>query len=574
MQPNFSISQVVGSQKSTPPNGLAAPNELKMEGSLFWETRNKDNDSQPDLDFEVKKEHFSRANSNLTDHSGLGQKKIVGAEFNLLMLRENVSGKRSTLKGETQETPSIMNKNVVRNVEFDMPEPSIEKEIKEEYSRRIDRSSMEQKFERKCKKLSENPEKYTSNFFSFHEMKAHPKKTGLRGKAQNRGLLNFGQAESEGNCFYTNLFLKSNKNFKKHEPKETPKKQKTHVNLSTLNIKKDTSINNCRITGSRRGSRKDLNDILPSVYSTQYPHTEPRKMALTGVQIPPLMFGKLQGDSLQAQILGTPRRPSGMTELRKPRTQLNRPLTPSIRFIRLDPGSFQTPESRRNLNLVLDSLQKLQAPPQQRFFPKSQTMADLQVLESSKRLADKPKKVQQKGSKLTTPKVKRKVIKKKSKGGTSKKKKGGCRCKKTHCTRLHCICFREKGFCDDSCSCTNCYNRPKFKDMISHIRELTEEINPLAFKSKIQVIETQSGQKIHNRGCSCTKNNCRKNYCECFKNGLPCSPLCKCENCKNDHVKLEAEEVKRIFKKCSRKKKKFVIEIGKKNPEVHNIQMS
>lgn len=156
---------------------------------------------------------------------------------------------------------------------------------------------------------------------------------------------------------------------------------------------------------------------------------------------------------------------------------------------------------------------------------------------------------------------------------TRKKNRKGCKCRKTNCTRLHCVCFQSKGYCTDACGCTNCFNRPEFSDTIKKIRDFTQDVNPLAFKSKIEVICLTSGQKIHNRGCSCTKNNCKKNYCECFKNGLACSPLCKCEGCLNEKVEMGVEDVKKVFKKCSRKKKKFQLFVNKRVPEIKQIQI-
>lgn len=165
-------------------------------------------------------------------------------------------------------------------------------------------------------------------------------------------------------------------------------------------------------------------------------------------------------------------------------------------------------------------------------------------------------------------------IKKKSGNSASKsKKKCGCKCKKTKCTRLHCVCFRERGFCGDECGCTGCLNREEFSETIKKIKDFTKEINPLAFQSKIQMIGLENGQRIHNRGCSCQKNQCQKNYCECHKNGLSCSPLCKCEDCKNEKVDIEINKVKEIFKKCSRKKKKFVIFLNKEKPTIKKIQI-
>lgn len=187
--------------------------------------------------------------------------------------------------------------------------------------------------------------------------------------------------------------------------------------------------------------------------------------------------------------------------------------------------------------------------------------------------AEKKKSAKKKKTHSRPKNVIKKMLSKIKKSGGKEAKKCGCRCKKTNCTRLHCICFRERGYCGDHCSCTNCFNREEYSDTIKKIRDFTKEINPLAFQSKIDSISFENGQKIHNRGCSCSKNQCQKNYCECFKNGLACSPLCKCENCKNDKVSIEVGKVKEIFKKCSRKKKKFVIFLNKEKPTIKKIQI-
>ena len=48
-----------------------------------------------------------------------------------------------------------------------------------------------------------------------------------------------------------------------------------------------------------------------------------------------------------------------------------------------------------------------------------------------------------------------------------------------------------------------------------------------------------SGTKFftnHNYGykCSCSKTQCNRKYCECFKNGQKCSSLCRCISCENN----------------------------------------
>lgn len=33
--------------------------------------------------------------------------------------------------------------------------------------------------------------------------------------------------------------------------------------------------------------------------------------------------------------------------------------------------------------------------------------------------------------------------------------------------------------------------------------------------------------------CTCSKTNCNKKYCECYKKGINCNSECRCINCKN-----------------------------------------
>ena len=99
-----------------------------------------------------------------------------------------------------------------------------------------------------------------------------------------------------------------------------------------------------------------------------------------------------------------------------------------------------------------------------------------------------------------------------------KKDKPCCSCTKTKCIKKYCECFANNKYCVD-CLCQNCMNK------------LTE-INPIQnsnSNNSIIEFENEKNKVI----CTCTKSNCCKKYCECFKIGKKCSSKCRCLNCMN-----------------------------------------
>ena len=36
--------------------------------------------------------------------------------------------------------------------------------------------------------------------------------------------------------------------------------------------------------------------------------------------------------------------------------------------------------------------------------------------------------------------------------------------------------------------------------------------------------------------CTCSKSGCKLKYCECYKNGLECTDLCRCTRCENTKI--------------------------------------
>ena len=113
-----------------------------------------------------------------------------------------------------------------------------------------------------------------------------------------------------------------------------------------------------------------------------------------------------------------------------------------------------------------------------------------------------------------------------------------CNCKKSKCLKLYCDCFTSGLGCVD-CNCIDCENIPGNPKREEAIRT-TKERNPNAFKPKIMykpdanMSETNSVNipGRHAKGCNCKKSHCLKKYWECFQSGVPCTSLCKWDNCK------------------------------------------
>ena len=110
-------------------------------------------------------------------------------------------------------------------------------------------------------------------------------------------------------------------------------------------------------------------------------------------------------------------------------------------------------------------------------------------------------------------------------------KKNCCSCKQSHCLKLYCECFKMEVYCID-CTCPQCFNRENFEVLrqqsINHLKNKSKH----AFKSVVTKDEKNNIEK-HIKGCKCKNSNCKKNYCECFQNGMSCSDICKCLNCSN-----------------------------------------
>ena len=107
-----------------------------------------------------------------------------------------------------------------------------------------------------------------------------------------------------------------------------------------------------------------------------------------------------------------------------------------------------------------------------------------------------------------------------------------CTCSKTGCTKKYCACL-SKGLKCNGCNCKNCKNQPFYKNDNNNYEQNIENIENINY-TNVQINNNNKNQRVI---CNCTKSNCMKKYCECFKQGLVCNSLCRCRECKNDIIK-------------------------------------
>ena len=106
-----------------------------------------------------------------------------------------------------------------------------------------------------------------------------------------------------------------------------------------------------------------------------------------------------------------------------------------------------------------------------------------------------------------------------------------CTCSKTGCLKKYCACFA-RGIPCEGCECKNCQNIDNKKENLDFEEKKIFSLPPNPVNKNQRTI------------CNCTKSNCMKKYCECFKQGYSCNSLCRCMECKNKNESNTINEIK------------------------------
>jgi len=104
-------------------------------------------------------------------------------------------------------------------------------------------------------------------------------------------------------------------------------------------------------------------------------------------------------------------------------------------------------------------------------------------------------------------------------------KGNGCACKNSKCLKKYCICFNAEVECSvGRCKCSDCQN-PR--------GAVSNQYSAATAAALCAVIEVPVIRNSDNTKCRCSKTNCLKLYCDCFRQDLTCNSTCDCIGCKN-----------------------------------------
>ena len=130
-----------------------------------------------------------------------------------------------------------------------------------------------------------------------------------------------------------------------------------------------------------------------------------------------------------------------------------------------------------------------------------------------------------------------------------------CSCNKTKCIKKYCECFANKRYCKN-CLCIDCKNKTFYLGYAN---------------DKINTNNVEKERIV----CTCSKSNCNKKYCDCYKAGVKCNIKCRCINCSNceenadkgiSNINLEEEKEEKEEKNKEKEEDKY-----NENGSINNI---
>jgi len=113
-----------------------------------------------------------------------------------------------------------------------------------------------------------------------------------------------------------------------------------------------------------------------------------------------------------------------------------------------------------------------------------------------------------------------------------------CNCPKSRCLKLYCKCFASGRLCE-GCNCIGCYNTKSHESKVLEAKNMIREKNPLRLKKRC----------VEKISCTCSRSECSKKYCECFRKGKRCGVDCICKSCKNQNALRTFTQYDHPFKK-------------------------
>lgn len=124
-----------------------------------------------------------------------------------------------------------------------------------------------------------------------------------------------------------------------------------------------------------------------------------------------------------------------------------------------------------------------------------------------------------------------------------------CCCKSSRCVKLYCECFKSKGFCGESCRCTECLNQkntPEAREAAiskyvqKRVKTCPGEIPPALLEKGVEEAFFATNKAREDLAtCRCKVSACTNRYCGCYSDNQACKPTCTCVNCLNTASAME-----------------------------------